>query len=316
MQNRKSIAIIGAGIAGISAARRLHDAGHRVVVFEKSRGFGGRCATKRWNGHLVDHGAQYFTIRSPEFRLALEAACGPSLLALEAPIVDAQADRFIDEPCFYHRSGNSRIARDLASGLEVRLEQQLTPLVRTRTEWQIGTETFHHVVSTAPWPQTLALAGMDPGPPVYHPCLTVILRYEGPPAGKSQNTYAISIPDDAVLPWTACENHKVGRVNGDHTVLVAQASPAFSREYYDADPAVWSADLRALAEERWECHNGQPADQFTHRWRYARVANPPRSIELPEGWHYAGDALSRSRLENSWISGRETARALLPDPTG
>jgi renalase len=315
MQSRKSIAIIGAGLAGISAARILHDAGHRVVVFEKSRGFGGRCATKRWNGHLVDHGAQYFTIRSPEFRSALESACGASLLTLDSPIADAHGNPFIQEPCYYHRFGNSRIARDLAAGLEVRLEQLQTPPIQDNGEWQLGSESFHHIISTAPWPQTLSLAGLDPGPPLYHPCLTLVLRYEGEPEGKSHNTYAISTPDDPILPWTACENHKVGRVTDGHTILVAQASPAFSREYYDADPAIWSAHLRTVAEQRWGCHHRQPSDQFTHRWRYARVAGPPRAIELPEGWHYAGDALSRSRLESSWLSGRETARALLNNPT-
>ncbi len=39
------IAIIGAGLAGVSAAGLLTDRGHRVTLPEKSRGCGGRCAT-------------------------------------------------------------------------------------------------------------------------------------------------------------------------------------------------------------------------------------------------------------------------------
>lgn len=42
-----NIAIIGAGIAGITAARTLAKAGHHVHVFEKSRGAGGRMSTPR-----------------------------------------------------------------------------------------------------------------------------------------------------------------------------------------------------------------------------------------------------------------------------
>ncbi|HIP78813.1 MAG TPA: FAD-binding protein, partial [Kiloniellaceae bacterium] len=41
------IAVIGAGLAGLLCARRLQDAGLHPVVFEKSRGLGGRLATRR-----------------------------------------------------------------------------------------------------------------------------------------------------------------------------------------------------------------------------------------------------------------------------
>ena len=53
------IAIIGAGLAGVSAGRLIADRGHEVRLLEKSRGCGGRCATTRWEGHIVDFGAEY-----------------------------------------------------------------------------------------------------------------------------------------------------------------------------------------------------------------------------------------------------------------
>lgn len=62
------VAVIGAGIAGISCARVLRDAGHAVRVFDKSRGIGGRMATRRGESSSYDHGAQYFTARDPGFR--------------------------------------------------------------------------------------------------------------------------------------------------------------------------------------------------------------------------------------------------------
>ena len=73
---RLKIAIIGAGIAGVSATNALNARGCNVTLFEKSRGYGGRCATKRWEGHTVDHGAQYFTIRDERFR-AKKKLAGP-----------------------------------------------------------------------------------------------------------------------------------------------------------------------------------------------------------------------------------------------
>ena len=61
------IAIIGTGIAGLSAAQALHAAGHSVQLFDKSRGSGGRMASKRSDAGALDLGAQYFTARDRRF---------------------------------------------------------------------------------------------------------------------------------------------------------------------------------------------------------------------------------------------------------
>ena len=66
------IAIIGAGMAGVTCARTLRQAGHKVTIFEKSRGLGGRMATRASAFGSFDHGAQYFTVRDPRMALALQ----------------------------------------------------------------------------------------------------------------------------------------------------------------------------------------------------------------------------------------------------
>ncbi len=68
------IAIIGSGMAGITAARTLAQAGHSVTVFEKSRGFGGRMATRKTPFGSFDHGTQYFTVRDARFRTMMQWA--------------------------------------------------------------------------------------------------------------------------------------------------------------------------------------------------------------------------------------------------
>ncbi len=54
------IAIIGAGMAGLICAQRLTEAGYSVLVVEKSRGLGGRLATRRLYGTWADHGGLLF----------------------------------------------------------------------------------------------------------------------------------------------------------------------------------------------------------------------------------------------------------------
>jgi len=61
------VAVIGAGMAGLAAARTLEAAGHRVQVFDKGRGIGGRLSTRRTEYGAFDHGAQYATVRDPAF---------------------------------------------------------------------------------------------------------------------------------------------------------------------------------------------------------------------------------------------------------
>src|SRR5471032_84719 len=61
------IAIIGTGIAGLSAAQALTEAGHVVQLFDKSRGSGGRMSSKRSDAGALDMGAQYFTARDRRF---------------------------------------------------------------------------------------------------------------------------------------------------------------------------------------------------------------------------------------------------------
>ena len=64
-------AVVGAGMAGVACARTLLQAGHRVTLLEKSRGFGGRMATRRTEFGGFDHGAQYFTVRDARFEQVL-----------------------------------------------------------------------------------------------------------------------------------------------------------------------------------------------------------------------------------------------------
>ena len=69
----RHFAIVGAGLAGLTCARTLMDAGHCVTVFEKSAQVGGRTASHHSPFGSFDAGAQYFTIRDERFAMALDA---------------------------------------------------------------------------------------------------------------------------------------------------------------------------------------------------------------------------------------------------
>lgn len=62
----KKVAIVGAGLAGLSAAITLQDAGCEVDIYESSDRVGGRVATDLIDGYRLDRGFQLINSRYPE----------------------------------------------------------------------------------------------------------------------------------------------------------------------------------------------------------------------------------------------------------
>jgi renalase len=293
-----NIAIIGAGIAGVSAGQALKARGFPVTLFEKSHGLGGRCASKRWGGHVIDHGAQYFTIRDGRFREAVLLASGEAAMKVSAPVLDERGRELPDPGRWFHRDGNSRLVRDLARNLDVKTE---TPIERAESLLRRAGGDFDQVISTAPFPQTARLFGLN-SMFDYVPCATVLLAHRGEWLGRTRERYAVS-DRSGPLAWSACENHKPGRIASGQTVIVAQMSEAFSREHLELPPDAYPALVRPLVEDRWELPASSFAAALGHRWRFARVAQSIQPAGLPPGLHFTGDAATASRLEDAWLAG-------------
>ena len=92
-QSKKtSIAIIGAGISGLSCATELKVLGFQVQLFEKSRGPSGRMSTRNGDNWSADHGAQYFTARDPLFIQELNTWIRAGVAAKWHPHLKVYAD--------------------------------------------------------------------------------------------------------------------------------------------------------------------------------------------------------------------------------
>ena len=311
------IGVLGAGISGLVCARDLVQAGHEVTVWEKSRSLGGRCATRKFGDHVVDHGVQYFTLRDGEIREEVHQMCGSKLRTLPNPILVAGQDGEIyreGEERFYLEEGNNRLGSMLADGLRVRKESEVKKIEKCGKKWRLQGEEYEAVVSSCPWPQTAALLGQKISSTGYEPCLTVLLEYLVPRTDATGGSaYARIGPSGRdPLAWTSCENVKVGRVAGGSTVYVIQASPDYSRQHLEQSPEYWASDLQVLLEKMWHLDAEKRGSVFAHRWRYARSQGSretPR--ELPAGIFLCGDSVTESRLESVWRSGREAARKIV-----
>jgi len=310
------IGVIGAGISGLVCARTLAQGGHHVTVWEKSRSLGGRCATRKFGEHVVDHGVQYFTLRDLAIRAEVKKLCGDRLKPLPNPILLAGQDGQIyreGEERFYVGDGNNRLGAILAEGVLVRKEAEVQRIEKAGKKWKVLGEEFDAVVSSCPWPQTAALLGKKIAATGYDACLTVLLEYMVPREDSTGGSaYArLDASGKDPLAWTACENVKTGRIAAGSTVYVIQASPDYSRDHLEQSPEYWASDLQVLLEKLWHLDPEKRGSVFAHRWRYARRQDgqePPR--DLPAGIYLCGDSVCESRLESVWKSGLETARRI------
>lgn len=171
--SKAPIAIIGTGIAGLSAARTLHDAGQAVHLFDKSRGSGGRMASKRSDAGSLDLGAQYFTARDRRFAETVRQwqAGGwvdqwtPTLFQSRDGQLSPSADeqlRWVGTPTM------SAITRGLLGEMPVTFSCRITEVFRGEQYWTLVDATgashgpFSHVVIALPAPQAAALLSGAP----------------------------------------------------------------------------------------------------------------------------------------------------------
>ena len=305
------IAIIGSGVAGLAAARRLADAGRSPVVFDKGRGIGGRVATRRGGGFQFDHGAQYVTARGRDF-----AACLAELCARDAAapwIGEGRGDRIVGLP------GMSALAKAMGRGLDIRQGAEVVSVRHDGSGWHLGlaTDAGHradHVILAMPAPQALRLIGADHplsaelAGVAYEPCLTLMAAIDAPPPFDSRLD-----PDDA-LPWIAQDSAKPGRPRDGIPTWVAQAAPGLSGANLDLDPEGIAALLLPMLCDRLGVAADRVRHAVGHRWRLARVTTPLGQTSLASTCgtlHLAGDWCLGPRVEDAWTSGRAAADALL-----
>jgi predicted NAD/FAD-dependent oxidoreductase len=313
VKNLGPVAIIGAGISGLSCAQALQAAGVSVRVFERSSVVGGRCATQLWQSHLVDIGVQYFTAQSEEFKKELLTRLR-QFRPIISPIFDQDSKVVpnLSGPRFYVLQGNNYFAHILSHGLDIRLNTEVNTVTFRPSDVQCLGENFRAVVSSLPGPLTAQLFALPQSLADYEPCLVALLEYAGTNLGKSRECYGRILADSEPLEASYCENNKVGRIVGNKTVFVAQAAPFYSLEHADAPSDAYLPALIRKHEEIWGIPAGQNTAAYGHCWRYAHPLKGRRHhVDPPPGGFICGDSRADSNVESVWLDGHKAAREVL-----
>src|SRR5918995_5952879 len=163
-KNQRSCVVVGAGISGLLAAKTLNEKGWTVTVLDKSRGVGGRMATRRVGRGNFDHGAQFFTVRGERFAGLVEDWLGGGV-ATEWTRGFADSEGRPNEdghPRYRGAEGMTSIPRYISRGLDVRAGERVVTVDAGDGGWEVVCESGLRVagdalVLTAPVPQALGL---------------------------------------------------------------------------------------------------------------------------------------------------------------
>ena len=342
----RRIAVVGAGIAGITCARTLTQAGHHVTVFEKSHSAGGRMSTRETEFGSFDHGTQYFTVRDPRFEKALATASGlvrpwsantvrilDELGRVVAASLPAKESHWVATP------GMNALVRQWAQPLadegQLMLGHQVTKIEADKLHperWQLQTEGrgaqssvhsgFDAVVLATPSPQAYSLLEASDQAPALRtelngvsvaPCWTLMVAFPQavqPTLSHLGPQWNAARSTHHRIAWLARESSKPGR--GPIERWTVQASPDWSFRHLEDDAErVKGKLLKAFSEVTGI--RAEPQYAQVHRWLYAQTDTP---LGKTHAWDentrigLCGDWCLGHRVEDGFVSGLELALAI------
>ena len=334
------VAIIGAGLAGLSCAQALVQAGHQVHVFDKSRGPSGRMSTRRaedpagpWQ---CDHGAQYFTARDATFRAEvarwqqagvaalwdarLASFDGSSWFTPETPLERFVGTPRMTSPAAWLVQGLQQAGERAQTQWQTtvqRLERQADGWTITSAEHGLHAQRYSAVLLAVPAPQAVPL--LQPVAAA-GTAVAASARMRGSWAVMVRCPAPVPLPwdgafiNDGPLRWVARDSSKPGRTvpPGMETWLL-HASPEWSEAHIeDSADAVTGTLLAAFAAL------GGPSTHLVqataHRWRYA---DTEPALAQGHWWDatacvgMCGDWLNGGKVEGAWLSGQSLAQQVL-----
>lgn len=302
------VAIVGAGIAGLVCAQNLSQAGLRVGILEKSRGVGGRVATRRLHHTCADHGTCYLSPQGEAFRAFIDSLQTAGVVQVWTDTVHemdgtgqitADPDRY---PRYVAPAGMTAIAKALATNLDIRFSHRVHTLALTDDRrWSLTAEcpteiapngaaefTASSLVLAIPAPQAAALvqslAGILPDAFLstlngvdYLPSMAVMAGYAPEHQADWDQQYpgvrSLTFAQHLALGWIGLDSSK--RPPAPQPVFVIQSTGGLAADALD------TPDLQPVAQTLLDAAAASLRPWFAtpewfqvHRWRYAFPKSP------------------------------------------
>jgi renalase len=303
VKESNSVCIVGAGISGLACAERLAAQGIPSTIFEKSRGVGGRIATRQSEGVKFEYGAPVIHAREPR----------------DWPWLTDNVNRGVLQPCAHgpasYWSAGPHGLRDTFAALSsksfVCLEAAIERIEAVPDGVRLRSKDDAHyfceeVVLTAPLPQSLALlpsASVEaPLSVEYARCIAVVLRMS---QSSAEGLFEFGTGPLARVLVQNKSGQCFATLYSDHD---------FAVEHWERDMSTASDALTSSLVQVGPVGNATSAQKVHfHRWKYARALNPLQAAFWTDGRgvYIAGDAFLGGGFESAWRSGCAAAEAIV-----
>ena len=323
---KPKIAIIGAGISSLVVAKALQPHAE-VILYEKSRGVGGRMSTRQAEPYYFDHGAPYFTARSKAFNSILSPYKEYGMIkewsgkVINLENTKKTAKRIWYEPHWVACPNMNSLCKSLSDGLDIRASIEIAPPSRSERGWKLQSTTgidcdeADIVISTAPPAQTLVLfASSLPKDNPLSSCrmksvYTLMLGFDKP---WWENWIAAKLSDNPI-EWLYINSTKPDR-DKKLTSIVAHSHSRWADEHMD----MLSDDVQHLLLQACEMATGIAVSKASyvtmHRWKYATIDASQQSgaYILPDiGFACTGDWCNSPSIEDVWLGSQSLADQLI-----
>ena len=321
IQHSIDILIIGAGLAGLSAANDLQQAGHNVMLVDKGRGLGGRLAGRRIGEASFDHGAQFMTARGPRFQKTVAEW-------IEAGIAEEWYSSYPghqnSHPRYRGVPTMTAIAKYLATDLNILRSVRVLEIAQDNNQWLAKLDNGESIsaksmIITSPIPQTLDLLASGniqiPADKLarlqrieYEACIAVMAVLDSPSSILAPGAMVI---EDSPIAWISDNQQKgVSKI----PAVTIHGSGAFSAKYFDSDRM---ASGQQLIDAALPLLGAKVTDYQVHGWLYSKptVVDPESCMLLTDGTELpplvlAGDAFDGPKVEGAVSSGWAAAAVL------
>lgn len=321
------IAIIGAGLSGLTAANSLKDYAE-ITIFEKARSVGGRMSNRRAEPYFFDHGAQYFSAKTDEFKAFIAPMIDDGLVKswnvrfaeIEGRTIIRER-RWDDEyPHYVGVPNMTSIAKHLSRGLKIELGTRVHAISKQLDKWSLTDDLgrslgeYDWVISAIPAEQA---ADLVPSSLSIYPQINSI-KMEGCFSLMLGFDHALPLDFDSALvrgediSWISLNNSKPDRKGGFCLLVHSTNSWADAHRDDDRDEV-----LQYLCEQTSLVigHDVSKADhKAVHGWHYANAKKrkgDTHFVDTIENIGVCGDWCIQGRVEAAFTSGSDLGRRVL-----
>ncbi|MBZ0266095.1 FAD-dependent oxidoreductase [bacterium] len=319
--------IVGAGIAGVMAAKILTEKDHSVLILERDAVIGGRMGTLHFAGGVFDHGAQFFTVKDPRFSGIVDQLIKEGIVIdwFRSQLIKGGTTHKDGHPRYCGVNGMSSIVSRLATSLNVKTASEVKAIEASQGNWKVHltsgeSYTAKNVILTCTIPENLSLLGNSELPVdeeqhasllevTYQPGIAVIATLDKPSALTEWGALRIA---GTFIDFVS-DNHRKG-ISKDKPALTIQAMPKFSQWYWDTDD---EDIINMLIDNIQSLIVSHVEDAQVYRWRYSKPQNthpdPFLTLAGYNGLFMAGDAFRHHRVEGAVLSGINVADHILKE---